>query len=88
MILIACPNCGKRNSSEFAYFGESAERPEVATAERAEWSEYLYTRRNPAGFTTESWYHREGCKKFLVAERHTVTNEIRATYLPGERAEA
>lgn len=83
MILIPCTNCGPRNSAEFAYFGETRPRPDVNNVELAEWSTYLYTRRNPAGWTTEHWYHRDGCKKFIVVERDTVTNEIRDTRIPG-----
>ena len=61
MILIPCPHCGPRNSNEFAYFGET-----TLTARRErrpisqEWSDYLYMKRNPAGWTTEHWYHRKG----------------------------
>jgi heterotetrameric sarcosine oxidase delta subunit len=83
MILITCPNCGPRNSSEFAYFGETKPRPAVNQTDLAEWSSYLFMKRNPAGWTTEHWYHREGCRQFLVAERDTVTNEIRSTSIPG-----
>ena len=56
MILITCPNCGPRNSSEFAYFGETKPRPAVNETDLAEWSSYLYMKRNPAGWTTEHWY--------------------------------
>ena len=87
MILIGCPNCGPRNSTEFAYFGETKPRPDVNGTDLAGWSDYLYTKRNPAGWTTEHWYHREGCRRFLVAERHTLTNEIRFTGTPNPRHE-
>jgi heterotetrameric sarcosine oxidase delta subunit len=86
MILIPCPYCGARNSMEFAYFGEKKPRPAVAAVGLAEWSDYLYSKANPAGWTSEHWYHREGCRRFLVVERHTVTNEIRAAR-PAARAE-
>lgn len=88
MILIKCPNCGPRNSAEFAYFGETKPRPDVNETDLPAWSSYLYMKRNPAGWTTEHWYHREGCRKFLVAERHTVTNEIRSTTMPAARHES
>ena len=81
MIRIPCPYCGLRNSDEFAYLGEARSRPEGDVG-AAEWRAYLYTRRNPAGWTTESWFHRSGCRKLLVAERHTVTNEVRAASFP------
>ncbi len=53
---------------------------------RVEWRGYLYLRRNPAGWTTETWFHRFGCARFFVAERHTVTNEVRATRLADSEA--
>jgi len=79
VILIPCPHCGPRNSDEFVWAGERARRPDPAatTMTPAEWRAYLYERVNPAGWTTETWYHRFGCRRYLVVERHTVTNEIR-----------
>jgi len=77
VILIPCPYCGPRNSNEFAYSHERTPRPSPATTSQAEWRAYLYDKRNPAGWTSETWYHRAGCRKFLRVERHTVSNEIR-----------
>ncbi len=77
MILIPCPWCGPRGSEEFGYVGETTERPEPRTASIEQWREYLYLRRNQAGWTTERWYHRMGCRRHLVVERHATTNEIR-----------
>jgi heterotetrameric sarcosine oxidase delta subunit len=79
VILIPCPHCGPRNSTEFAWTGERSRRPDpdATTTTPAQWRAYLYERLNPAGWTTESWYHRFGCRRYLVVERHTVTNEIR-----------
>jgi sarcosine oxidase delta subunit len=68
VILLPCPYCGARNASEFHYVGE------VST--------FLYTRLNPASWTTETWFHRAGCRQHFVVERHTVTNEVRASRLP------
>jgi hypothetical protein len=39
-------------------------------------------RANPAGWTTETWFHRAGCRQHFVVERHTVTNEVRTSRLP------
>ena len=85
MILISCPYCGPRNSNEFTYFGELEARPAVAEVSESQWRDYLYVKKNPAGLTTEKWQHSAGCERFFVAERHTVTNEVRRTYLPGAR---
>jgi len=86
MILIPCPHCGPRNSSEFTYVGETRPRPAAADVGTAEWRDYLYLRRNPAGPTTEQWRHSAGCGRFFVAERDTVTNEVARTYPPGAGA--
>jgi heterotetrameric sarcosine oxidase delta subunit len=83
LILIPCPHCGPRNSTEFLHWGEQRPRPPVDGVGPLEWRSYLYFRRNPAGWTTETWFHRFGCARFFVAERHTVTNEVRATRLAG-----
>jgi heterotetrameric sarcosine oxidase delta subunit len=84
MILIACPHCGPRNSSEFTYAGELTPRPAVSAVSPEAWRDYLYLKRNPAALTIEKWRHSAGCGKFFVAERHTETNELQRTYLPGE----
>lgn len=77
MIRIPCPNCQLRNSTEFRHVGESSRRPDPASTSLAEWRRYLYERANPAGWTSEVWYHTMGCRRFIRVERHTVTNEIR-----------
>lgn len=78
MILVPCPYCGPRNSNEFSHSGEQRARPDVSVVEPDEWRSYLYLRRNPAGWTTETWFHRFGCARYFLAERNTVTNEFRA----------
>jgi sarcosine oxidase, subunit delta len=88
MILIPCPYCGPRNASEFVYEGEVKARPKSDSMSPAEWRRYLYMKNNPLGWTTETWYHSSGCRKFLMAERHTMTNEIRSTWLPGQQGDA
>lgn len=77
MFQIPCPHCGDRNVSEFRHWGEQADRPDPSSATPAEWRGYLYGRRNLAGWTTETWYHRAGCRTFVTVERHTVSNEVR-----------
>lgn len=82
MILVPCPWCGPRNSSEFRAVGESKQRPDPTTASPAEWRAYLYTKHNAADWVTETWYHRAGCRRYFAMERHTVSNEIRTTRRP------
>lgn len=85
MILVKCPYCGPRNVSEFHYVGELSERPNPNETTPQEWRDFLYLRDNTAGWTTESWFHRAGCRQHLVVERHTVTNEVRDARLPEAR---
>ena len=82
MILLPCPYCGSRNVSEFRYVGELSTRPEPNATDPEEWRAFMYVRANPAGWTTETWFHRAGCRQHFVVERHTVTNEVRASRLP------
>lgn len=85
MILIPCPHCSVRNSSEFRHVGEAGIRPDPATATPEQWRAYLYERSNPAGWTAETWFHTMGCRRYLRVERHTVTNEIRSAQPAGRR---
>jgi sarcosine oxidase subunit delta len=78
VIELSCPNCGPRNVDEFRYVGERHVRPDPATADTDAWRAYLYLRDNPAGWTDETWLHRSGCRRYLVVERHTVSNEVRS----------
>ena len=82
MILLPCPYCGPRNASEFRYVGEVSERPDPNETGVEQWRTFLYSRDNPAGWTTETWFHSAGCRQHLVTERHTMTNEVRTSRLP------
>jgi sarcosine oxidase subunit delta len=52
-------------------------RPAEVTAES--WADYLYMRRNALGIQREWWYH-DACGSWFIAERHTKTHEVSATY--------
>ena len=77
MLVIECPFCGPRNSSEFTYSGMIKPRP-AAEPEPAEWRRYLYEQDNIAGWSVERWFHVSGCRRYLDVRRHSVTNEIAA----------
>ena len=83
MILLPCAWCGPRDASEFQHVGEVVARPDPAAATAAQWRGYLYLRANPCGWTTETWYHRMGCRRYISVERHTETNEVRAASAAG-----
>lgn len=82
MILLPCPWCGSRNVQEFSYVGEAGGRPDPNTTMPEEWRDYLYLRSNTAGWTTENWFHRSGCRRYFTVERHTVSNEVREARAP------
>lgn len=80
MILLPCPNCGLRNLNEFRYGGEVRQRPRGEDITPSEWVEYVYFRDNRLSLQREWWYHREGCRRWFIAERHTKTQEVQDTY--------
>ena len=82
MILLTCPNCGERNVSEFRFGGEYLVRPQNPEDEASNlaWADYLYLKENKLGVQKEWWYHRQGCGMWFIAERHTRTNVVEATY--------
>ena len=78
MILIDCPWCGPRNSTEFHHHGPRTSRPSAEEADLATWRRYLYQRPNPLGEVEETWYHSAGCRRFFTLRRHTLSNENRS----------
>jgi sarcosine oxidase delta subunit len=34
-------------------------------------------RRNVAGWSKETWFHRAGCGRYFLLERHTISNQFR-----------
>lgn len=67
---------------EFRCGGEVQARPGPEPQQEA-WATYLYMRANPLGWLREWWFHRFGCQKWFIAERHTVQQKVRATYFLG-----
>ena len=88
MIVLPCPHCGPRNVSEFRYVSERRARPRPDATDPAAWRDYLYGRDNPAGWVHELWLHRAGCRRYLLVERHTVTNQVRAVHDASGAADA
>jgi heterotetrameric sarcosine oxidase delta subunit len=79
MFRIPCPWCGLRDAAEFRHLGEVSQPPDPRTASAAQWRSHLYDKRNVAGWTTESWFHRAGCRSVITVERNTMTNAVRPT---------
>ena len=80
---ITCPNCGPREAAEFSYGGETTRRAGPGSSDR-ELTGYLYFRENVNGWQQEWWLHRDGCRRWFLAERHTLTNEVHRTWWPVE----
>lgn len=85
MLLVPCPVCGPRNSADLVSKGESVTRPDPNATSHVEWRSYLYLRSNTAGWTTETWYCRDGCQQYFTLERNTITNEFRNAPIPGSK---
>ncbi|QRX81510.1 sarcosine oxidase subunit delta [Glaciimonas sp. PAMC28666] len=78
MLLITCPWCGPRAESEFHCGGEAdIARPlNTENLSDKEWGDYLFMRKNPRGIHREQWVHNQGCRRWFMAERDTVTYEF------------
>jgi sarcosine oxidase subunit delta len=74
---LTCPLCGPRDRREFYYLGAASllDRPPPDAPAEA-WDDYLHLRDNPAGVTTDLWYHETGCTAWLKVTRNTVTHAI------------
>jgi heterotetrameric sarcosine oxidase delta subunit len=83
MLRIPCPWCGVRDHTEFTYLGDATvKRPDPESGSDAEWMEYVYLRDNPRGDHREFWHHVNGCRRWLIVNRNTVTHEIASAEAP------
>ena len=81
--VLTCPNCGRREVTDFRFGGEVVARPGGQRApSRRELNSYNYFRANVAAVQREWWYHRSGCRSWFLAERDTRTNHVLWTALP------
>ena len=77
---LACPRCGDRPAAEFDCGGTTAiARPPLDCSD-AEWTDYLFFRRNPKAAHAERWRHSYGCGLWFNATRDTVTHVVSAVY--------
>ncbi|MGE4570482.1 MAG: sarcosine oxidase subunit delta [Gammaproteobacteria bacterium] len=79
MFLIHCPYCNEeREQCEFSPAGEALiVRPEVPEDISDEaWADYVFYRTNHKGDHWEQWVHSNGCRKYFMVERSTITHEI------------
>lgn len=80
MKLINCPVNGLRPLSEFVFGGEFRSMPDAASCSDQEWAAYVHYRNGAPGTRKEWWYHIASGTWF-VAERDTLSDEIKQTYL-------
>lgn len=73
---LACPFCGLRDHSEFAYGGDGAITYPALDAPPEAWHDAVFLRENIRGVQTETWQHVNGCRMWLKVERDTLTHEI------------
>jgi heterotetrameric sarcosine oxidase delta subunit len=79
---INCPNCGSRPFTEYWFGGEVGSAVSTAGSHPDPTAEFerIWYRRNAFGMQTERWFHHAGCRRWLTAERDTVTNAIHAVH--------
>jgi len=77
--VLDCPYCGPREVTDFAFGGEVRDDAPGREATAREAYAHAYLRRNVAGWQREWWFHRSGCREWFLAERDTVTNDVRWT---------
>ena len=81
MLRFKCPNCHFfADETELVPGGEAhVKRPNINSSDE-DFSNYLFTRKNPRGVHFERWLHQYGCGKWFIAARCTVTMEVFGTY--------
>lgn len=86
MLIIDCPWCGERDQTEFSAHGEAhiARPTDSETMSDDEWGDYVFFRKNTKGIHYERWMHAHGCRRWFNAVRDTVSDQIYATYKPGD----
>ena len=78
MLWLDCPHCGRRPIDEFAFGGERRPVPDRIMGDDARNFDEVWMFENPAGPTTERWFHAAGCRRWLTARRDTTTDTVLA----------
>ena len=79
MFLIDCPYCKEaRDQNEFSPAGEAfiarPKNPEQLSDD--EWADYVFYRTNHKGDHWEQWVYTNGCRKYLLVKRSTISHEV------------
>jgi len=72
---ITCPNCGSRSVEEW-FHGEIFDVPDHITDPDARDLDRAYFHDNAEGPVREAWFHRYGCRRWIVVTRDTRTDTI------------
>ena len=81
MLLLSCPHCGiDADETELAPGGEAHLKRHGPGSSDDAFESYLFLRGNPRGVHLERWRHANGCGKWFIAARCTVTLEVFGTY--------
>ncbi len=81
MLILECPCCGvMADETELAAGGEAHLKRFGPGSSDADFETYLFHRANPKGVHFERWRHANGCGKWFLAARCTMTLEVFATY--------
>ena len=67
---LTCPNCGSRDVLEFRSGGEATPSPQTTDSTHLN---------NQPAIQKERWFHRFGCRRWLIAERDVRTNSVLRT---------
>ncbi|HEY3165079.1 MAG TPA: sarcosine oxidase subunit delta [Candidatus Limnocylindrales bacterium] len=76
MHTLECPRCGRRPLDEFTFGGERRPMPDWLTDPDERDYDEVWIFENPAGPTTERWFHTAGCRRWLTVRRDTLTDHV------------
>lgn len=77
-----CPWCGPRDEVEFHYGGDAGRSRPGREASDADWARYLHGRSNAQGPARELWVHADGCGRWFVLSRDTVSHAVHGSAPP------
>ncbi len=81
MLKLTCPYCGVTGEeTEFHAGGEAHLKRFGPGSGDEDFTNYLFSRKNPRGVHFERWRHQYGCGKWFHAARDTGTLEVFGTY--------
>jgi len=83
-MLIPCPFCGPRETTEFVYFGDATALRPALKADSETWAAAVFDRSNPKGTHREWWLHVAGCRSLVEVERDTTSHRISGSRLVPE----